>query len=108
MANKNVNTGNQPDEQLEQSPPLPPQQLLVPRIYLEWAYKAASCIATIAGVLNEMAAAKDCQDELPRWWSPRHDGDLLSAIEALAEGLQLPGRKTGQDSPRAWPPSELP
>jgi hypothetical protein len=36
-----------------------------------------------------MTAAKDCQDELPQWWSHRHDGALLSAIEALAEGIQL-------------------
>jgi hypothetical protein len=89
MADNNPSTDNQPDEQLEQSPPLPPQQLLVPRRYLEWAYKAACSIETIAKVLNEMTAAKDCQDELPRWWSHRHDGDLLSAIEALAEGIQL-------------------
>jgi hypothetical protein len=51
MANKNGNADNKPDEQLEHIPPLPPQQLLVPRIYLEWAYKAACGIETIAEVL---------------------------------------------------------
>jgi hypothetical protein len=89
MADNNPSTNNQSDEQLEQSPPLPPQQLVVPRRYLEWAYKAACSIETIAKVLNEMTTAKDCQDELSQRWSHRHDGDLLPAIEALAEGIQL-------------------
>jgi hypothetical protein len=80
MANKNGNTDNKPDEH---------QQLLVPRRYLERAYKDACSIEIIAEVLDEMTAAKDCQDKLPWWWSHRHDESLLSAIEALAEGIRL-------------------
>jgi len=77
------------DDDVKHIQSVPPQPLVVPRRYLEWAYKAASGIATIAEVLTEMTAAKNCQDERPQWWSHRHEGELLSAIEALAEGIQL-------------------
>src|SRR5918992_4890876 len=77
------------DDDVKHSQSVPPRLVLVPRIYLERTYTAASGIAILAEGLNKMTAAKNCQDELPQWWSPRHDEGLLSAIEVLAEEIQL-------------------